>query len=64
MPTRQSSRLLRSTNADDAFEVDDEDAPSLKGEAIETNDSWVTVWAKLLAGKCGNAQHFPFPELK
>ena len=51
MATRQSSRLLRSTNADDAFEVDDEGAPSLKGDMIESNDSWVTVWDKLRASR-------------
>ena len=47
MPTRQSSRLLQSTNIDQDFVVDNEDAPSLNGVTIEPDDSWPTVWDKL-----------------
>ena len=47
MSRRQSSRLLQSTNGDQDFVVDNDDAPSLNGETIEPNDSWLTVWDKL-----------------
>jgi len=47
MSRRQSSRLLQSTNGDQDFVVDNDDAPSLNGETIEPDDSWFTVWDKL-----------------
>ena len=43
----QSSGFLRSTNGDQDFVVDNDDAPSLNGETIEPDNSWVTVWNKL-----------------
>ena len=39
----QSSRLLGSTNGDQDFVFDNDDAPSLNGETIEPNDFWLTV---------------------
>ena len=47
MSIQPRSRRLRSSNLNDVFVVDDEDAPPLKGETISADDSWVTVWGKL-----------------
>ena len=57
----QSSCLLWSTNGDQDFVVDNEDALSLKGETIKPEDSWATVWDKLCSAgwkwKGGNKLH-------
>ena len=47
MSRGQSSRLLPSTNGDQNFVVDNDDAPSLNGETIEPDASWLTVWDKI-----------------
>ena len=61
MSRRQSSRLLQSTNGDQDFVVDNDDAPSLNGETIEPDNSWLTVWDKLRSAgwkwKGGNKLH-------
>ena len=49
MSNRNRTRRLRSSTVENAFTVDDEDAPSLDGGAISPDDSWVTVWEKLRA---------------